>query len=163
MAASVKAVPRVVIFACLGLGLVSLGVGALLGRSAWNRQRESQRAEGTVVELVRIEPSGNTGTTGQRLDEKPSYAPVVQYQVGGNIYRIRSKVSSETPSYSVGESVSVLYPPDNPSDGRIDSFAENWLLTLLFAGGGLLFLVFALALFLARLRSARTASGATEG
>jgi hypothetical protein len=143
----------------MALGLVFLGIGVILGRSAWNRLTASERVTGTVVELARIEPTDAAGPGGRRLDEKPSFAPVVQYQVGGQTYRIRGKVSSETPGYSVGESVTVLYSPDNPSDGKINSFAENWLLPLVFAGGGLLFILMGAAMLVVRLRSARTDHG----
>jgi hypothetical protein len=152
MSPPVKRISWLFIVPFLLLGLVGTAIGVGLAWSSWSNLCDAQRTEGAVVELARVEPPKNPGK-GQPPNPKPGFAPVVQYHVGDQTYRIRGKVSSSSPAYTVGEKVNVLYPVDKPADGRIDSFAENWLAPLAFGGGGLLFSLVGFGMLLSRVRS----------
>ena len=78
--------------------------------------------------MVRME-SGDEG----------SMFPVVRYQVTGIDHECKGQVSSSPPSYTIGDKVTILYRPEMPADGRIDSFSDRWLAALMFGGAGLVF------------------------
>jgi hypothetical protein len=76
---------------------------------------------GTVIELVR------GGKDGAR--------PKVQYAADdGSVHEIVGSVSSSPPAFDVGEEVTVLYRPEDPAGGRIDSFVERRLFPVIFGG-----------------------------
>jgi hypothetical protein len=146
-----KPVPWYIPIALLTLGVLSALLGAWLAWSSWTFLFTSKRVEGTVTDLVEVK--SNTDSPGT-LRER-SFAPAFEYQAEGRAYRIQSKVSSSAPSYSVGDKVPVRYPPDRPGEGRIDSISDNWVLPLVFGGGGLVFLAVGLGMAVARRRVAR--------
>jgi Protein of unknown function (DUF3592) len=121
------------------MGLVFIAIGVGIAWSSWALLSGGQRADGTVVEMVRVESSTAHDAKGRPISTQPVFTPVVQYQVGGKTHRIQGHVSTVDPAYPVGGAVIVLYLADEPADGRIDSFAEMWLAPLVFGGGGLLF------------------------
>lgn len=73
------------------------------------------------------------------LEGYDTYTPVVEYEWEGAYYEIRGSVASNPPSFRVGELTEVLVDPNNPADGRIDSFFERWFLILILGGMGLVF------------------------
>jgi len=152
MSPPVKRISWLFIVPFLLLGLLGTAIGVGLGWSSWSNLYDAQRTEGAVVELARVAPPKNPGK-GQPPNAKPGFAPVVQYQVGDQTYRIRGNVSSSSPAYTIGDKVNVLYPADKPADARIDSFAENWLAPVAFGGGGLFFTLVGFVLLLSRMRS----------
>jgi hypothetical protein len=159
MPPSANRVPLVIILALAGMGLLGTAIGAAIGWSSWRTSSEAQRTQGRVVELARVEGPRTPGPKGQPVSNNPGLAPVVEYQVGGQTYRIQGQVSSSSPAYAVGESVDVLYQPDRPAEGRIDSFAEKWLAALVFGGGGLLFTLIGFGMLWSRVCPARGEPG----
>ena len=149
-----KPVPLLFILPFVVIGLIFVAIGAVTGWSTWNSLASAQRVEGKVIELVRTESRGRTGKGGT-VSSKPGFAPLVQYQVDGTTYRIQGHVSSSTPSYAVGEGVVILYSPDNPAEGRIDSFTEKWLVPIIFGGSGLLFTLIGFGMLWRRRRGAQ--------
>lgn len=117
-----------IVFSLIGLPFLAVGGGV-----GWSTHRFLQRAQsapGRVVELAETR-----GSEGDVL-----YKPVVEYAVpDGRTARFTGRVASRPPSYAVGEAVAVLYAPEAPGEGRIDSFGQNWLLPLIFGGLGFLF------------------------
>ena len=121
------------------VGMAFLAVGLFLLRYAWQTNANGQgygnltrQTTGTVVALDRHD----------LRNSRPTYAPVFTYAVAGQTYRVTSELATSPASFSVGESVTVRYDPANPQAGRIDSFANRWLLLLIAAGvGGLLTLI----------------------
>ena len=65
--------------------------------------------------------------------------PVIEYEFQGEIHTHYSTVSSDPPSYHIGEEVSILVDPDDPSHVIVDTFMERWFLITLFGGLGMLF------------------------
>lgn len=82
--------------------------------------------------------SGGRHTTGKVVfidescdDDGCSYQPIVDYFVDDIRYEIRGMGISPTTD-SIGESVDVVYDPDEPGDGEIDT-RERWFVTGIFA------------------------------
>lgn len=60
------------------------------------------------------------------------YFPVVQYvSADGKKHEVQLTEGSDTPSYEVGDEVTVLYDPDHPLDARIKSFGSSALMWIL--------------------------------
>jgi hypothetical protein len=130
---------------CAALGCLSAGVGVWFTVHSYRFASTALRAEGTVVRLVR----SSNGTS----------APVIRYQVSGQAFERQSRVSSRPPAYSVGDKVSVLYRPDQPGTGQIDSFMEQWFVPLLCGGLGTVFVAVGCAIIFARPRRRRAGRG----
>jgi hypothetical protein len=63
---------------------------------------------------------------------------LVRFRAGERIVTVRSQVAWDPPAYSVGQTVTVLYPPGQPERGRVSSFWEHMPAILL----GLIAVVF---------------------
>ena len=114
------------IFAVIGLVFAAVGIG--VGIKNWSFASSAREAEGTVIRLV---ATSNRGTV----------APVVRYEVDGISFEFQSGVASSPPVHAVGEKVTVLYQPDQPHQGNIKSFMDQWFLPFIFGGLGTLFVV----------------------
>ncbi len=67
--------------------------------------------------------------------------PVVEYSVEGETYSIQAAISSNPPSYHLGEEVQVRVNPQDPYDAIIDSFWEKYLTSVILAFMSLFFLL----------------------
>lgn len=155
MEAAAKRLPLVFILAFVAFGVVLIAIGVGVGLSSWNHLAGAERVEGTVVELRRVRDAPKQNAKGQPAAPKPSVAPVVRYEVDGQTYNIRGHVSSTRCPYSVGTTLTVVYPPDRPAEGTIDSLSENWLAPLVFGAAGLLFSLLGLGMLWVRRKAAR--------
>jgi hypothetical protein len=116
-----------------GFGLVFGGVGAFTYLQASAFVEAAQHAQGSVVENVeRRSSSGNRGST---------YAPRVRFTPAGGATPIEftSSSSSSPPEYAVGETVPVLYDPQQPFDARLDGTFSNYGVSLIFGLFGAIF------------------------
>ncbi|ELR72923.1 hypothetical protein C900_00884 [Fulvivirga imtechensis AK7] len=75
--------------------------------------------------------------------------PVIDYEYKGQMYSYYSTVSSNPPSYELGEQVEVFVNPDNPTDVIVNTFTERWFVITLIGGMGLLFFGIGMAVFFA--------------
>mgnify|MGYP006188413307 CR=1 FL=1 len=119
-------------FTIIGFGML---VGAFFLFSSTNTfLDEAVSARGTVVDLIRSSGSSDSG---------PTYAPVVQFTTSsGQAIEFTSSVSSNPPSYSPGESVEVLYLPNQPHNAKMSSFFSLWGgATIVGSMGGIFFLI----------------------
>lgn len=114
-----------------------IGLGMLVGAFFWYKSTndflaEAIRAEGTVIEL-RLSRSSDSTT----------YAPVVNFIArNGEKITFVSSVSSNPPSYTVGEKADIFYLPADPYDAKLDSFFSLWGGATIVGGmGGLFFLI----------------------
>ncbi len=115
----------IIIFGLVGLGT---GIGEFFVlKSVFEFRSQAVVVPGEVVDFV-----SSRGSKGGTM-----YAPVVRYRVAapeggiGASYEAPGSVSSSSRGYHLGERVEVLYLPDAPAEGRIDSFMEQWLLPLI--------------------------------
>ncbi|KJG55992.1 hypothetical protein UA38_16625 [Photobacterium kishitanii] len=75
-----------------------------------------------------------------RSDNSVSYAPVVYFSDSNDIgYEFTSSVSSNPPSYQVGEFVEVMYLESNPNEAKINGYFSLWGLSLILAFLGVVF------------------------
>ena len=113
----------------VAIGVVLLIIGGLVTWHTVEFKSKAESAEGTVIEM---QPRHSDGST--------TYAPVVEFETaGGELVTYHSSSSSSPPAYDVGESVEVLYDPNDPSEAKINSFFNLWFLPLLLAGMGIVF------------------------
>jgi hypothetical protein len=111
-----------------GVGLLVLG--GYLQRSTSAFLARALHAEGQVVDLVDSHSGSGDGHT---------YSAIVEFQVDGRTYKFTDSVGSNPPLQRRGDSVLVLYDPDQPRHARIDRGKWNLLLpTIVSAFGALL-------------------------
>ncbi|MBA3980649.1 MAG: DUF3592 domain-containing protein [Alcanivorax sp.] len=121
-----------VTFTAVGVVLLAVAIG--LGLNTQRFVAESHTATGQVVALEASRTSEG-GTT---------WRPVVSFRAGdGGTYTFTSRVSSNPPAYERGETVTVLYAPDQPGNARIKGLFQLWggvlicgLLGVVFTGIG---------------------------
>ena len=124
------------IFSVLGLCFL-LVAGAT---TAWTEHflSKSLPATGTVTALR---------TVADTQAHSESYAPVFSFVArDGQSYAVDSGSSSNPPGFAVGETVRVLYDPANPTDAKIDTFFQIWVLPIVFGILGGIFTLVGLTL-----------------
>lgn len=116
-------------YAFMTVGLL-LWVGAFF--SFTNTQdflKSAVTTNGTVVELVY-----------SRTSDSGVYYPAVLFQTKDGVsVGFISSSGSKPASYSVGESVEVIYQASSPQEAKINSFFSLWIGTLVLSGMGLVF------------------------
>lgn len=101
-----------------------IGIGMLVGEafyvnSEWTFVQQAQKAQGTVLELVRHVSSGRNRSV--------TYAPRIRFVLpDGSNHEFTSTMSSSNPGYSVGQPVKVLYNPAKPDEAEVDSLLAIW-------------------------------------
>jgi hypothetical protein len=110
--------------------MVMAGVAYDYGEESWSLRRDGSSIGGVVVALK--ESADSDGVT---------YAPIIKYVVEGQTHTFESDNSSSPPAYEVGERVVLLYDSADPSQARIDSWWELWLMPVMLGGAGLILAV----------------------
>lgn len=115
------------IFGGIGLIFAVIGFGMIIsGQMFASRAVETT---GTVTEVLRSTD-----------DDGVSYRPLVQFRDRAGVRReFASSVSTSWRAYDEGETVSVLFDPEDPDTAVIDSASERFALPGIFAGIGTLF------------------------
>jgi hypothetical protein len=126
----------------LGTLLFMLIFGGIFTSVGWvimadlNISPDWKRATGTIVEVVRKSSSTRHG---------PSYAPIVEYKVEGQSYRVASSISS-TSYPTIGKTKQVAYNPQNPEEAKV--IDKIGMIFLLFPVIGILVIVMAVYAFI---------------
>lgn len=108
----------------LVVGVILLGVAAVVGLSVRRFTHAAASAEGAVVRL-------NAGGSHPQVDFVTAAGDRVSYPQGGLIFGAR-----------VGDKVRVLYMPDEPlSTARVDTFGSLWFVPLLLLAIGVVMLI----------------------
>jgi hypothetical protein len=117
------------------IGLVLLGIGALL---FWREQTFLSKAElvtGTVVDLDYSSSSDGGG----------SYCPVIEFTTqNGQAVRYYGNVCTNPPSYDLGDKQEVLYDPENIDRVQMNGFWSKYVGPFVFAVIGLPFFILGL-------------------
>lgn len=112
-----------IIGACLLVGAIYLYI---------NKQAFLEKAEttqGTVVEMIP-----------KRSKDSTTYSPVISFTTKtGQQITYTSSVSSNPPSYEVGENVQIFYDPADPKDAEINGFFSLWLGVIILGFVGIVF------------------------
>ena len=94
---------------CALIALVSVLV-------SWHFVRSAARANGRVIQMV--ERDGEHGKL---------YAPVFIFRDSSGVeHTVHSVTASDPPEHRVGDSVGVLYSPQNPQGAKTDRFFSLW-------------------------------------
>ena len=94
--------------------------------------KDAVTVQGTVIEF--------------RYNDEGLSAPVIEYEWNGETRQYVSVMYSNPPDYQLNEQVTLFINPENPDEILIDSFSERYLISIILAGVGTLFLVFTLIL-----------------
>jgi hypothetical protein len=134
----------------LGVIFSLIGIGCAVGGAWWavstrDFMATAERGVGQVVEL-----DASTDSDGDT-----TYYPIVEYAVGGKTQRFKSNVGSSPPSHRVGDTVNVLYDPENPTDAKIDSFLDVWGGPLFLTLFGVIFAAVGIAVAASSVRKSR--------
>jgi hypothetical protein len=116
-----------------GVGILLLFSAAGLFIHEQNFLKKAHMATGKVIELGR-------SVSSSKSSKSVSYYPVVSFNTAeGKPFTFSSSLSSNPPSYSVGEEVTVYYLPENPQEAEIKGFFSQWLAVIISGFLGLLF------------------------
>lgn len=100
---------------CLPLGLLAVAWAVLAYRSARRFLSTAVATNGTIQSL-----------RAERIDRTTVYFPVISFTTAsGNTVTAESK-SSRTGGYRVGQPISILYDPRNPTNLEINAAWSRW-------------------------------------
>lgn len=119
-----------------GIGLIFLvaGVGLVIGCffAVSRTKRFLSTAREVRGQVVGIESRRGRGQHASRM-----HYPVLRYRTQeGTQHEVVSSVGSNPPRYKEGDSVTLLYDPQNPLDARIHTFLNVWLFPVVLGGVG---------------------------
>lgn len=118
----------------LGVGLLFLVISILVSSSMRKFVSKAQQTQGTIVDMVLSRGSSSSSTNASY-----TYAPVFEFRaISGQMIRVQESVSSNPPQFQVGETVEVLYDPEDPQNARINKWSNLYLFPTLFGVIGLL-------------------------
>ncbi|GEM_PF-5604530 len=113
----------VILAGCLcmaGVWYLFAGDSVAVLRTSWHLQGNGETATGTVVDAEQF--------SGVRPESNSTFKLFVEYEVNGQKYVIESITFYPTIGRSwVGESMPVIYDPDDPNTAQIDTLEERWL------------------------------------
>ncbi len=112
--------PQVAAPVFMGLGILAVVWAGLAFRSQRRFLRKSRRATG-VVQSVKVERTQRMGTF---------YVPVIQFTTAAGVTVSATSKSGQGRGYVIGQSISVLYDPDDPQNLEIDAFWSRWLVVI---------------------------------
>jgi hypothetical protein len=126
------------IFARIGkFVLLPIGLLFLLGAaySVWSTKTWlalAVEAEGSVIEMVRVRDN----------DSGYMFTPLVRFRSrDGETVEFQSTLRTNPPAYRTGQSVTVLYQPEDPGSATIRGFLSLWLTPLVLSLIGTVFLL----------------------
>lgn len=123
------------------------GVGFILAALAlffWFRTRafldNAQKAQGTVIRMV-YSPNSEGGG---------GYSPVYTFRtMSGQVIEKTDSMSSNPPQFKEGQTIDVLYDPDNPHKARINKWFNLYFVPMLLGFLGLVFGGVGIAVYIA--------------
>lgn len=138
--------PTLIVGVFLTISVIMLAIAAISGFFNYQRLSREESAPGQVVDLVVRRSQSDSNQESQDY-----YYPVVEFNLpGGSRQHVQLSEGSWPPSYSVGESVTVLYDPGHPQDARIQSLSSDllmWIVPGVTGFVGVAFLIAMLVVF----------------
>lgn len=93
--------------------------------------KSSVKSKAVIIEL--IESAGSSSGSNRK-----TYSPVFTYKdKRGKEYTKKSSYSSYPAIGNVGDSIEIMYNPDNPSQAKINTFFSNWGVPIILASLGI--------------------------
>ncbi len=115
---------------CL-VGAIFLAIGIGMRRSFTRREERLRgRAEGRVVEVVRREHHSSRG-------DSITWYPIVEFVADGHKIALESDDGAGRKKHYEGQSVEVLYDPDDPTTFRLEGDSVTSLLGKIFLAVGI--------------------------
>lgn len=115
-------------------------------------------SEHAVGEIVRFNQNVSSHRSTGHTSNIMTSAPVIEYMVDEKKYTYESKHYTNFSSYKIGDTVDLLYNKTNPSEAKINSFMELWLIPVIL--GGAFVLIFVVTLII--LSALRKFSGGSK-
>ncbi|MFG3596108.1 DUF3592 domain-containing protein [Bradyrhizobium sp. RDI18] len=138
---------RLARFALIPIGLLLL-LGA--GFSVWSTKAWLARAvetQGTVIEMLRVRDSENKGYL---------FTPIVRFDtIDGRTVEFQSGLRTNPPLYRTGQEVPVVYDPGVPESAAILGVLPLWMMPIILAFIGSIFLFVATVMIVLIKRVAR--------
>jgi len=132
-------VEKVVLWAFTGIAAIMLLIAGISSFNAIAKMNKEASAPGHVTDMVKKREYVNE----QDRIVREYYFPVVEYvSSDGRSHTVQLSEGSDTPSYEIGDDVTVLYDPEHPLDARIKSFGSSALMWVLPGITGVLGLCF---------------------
>ncbi|MDJ1180792.1 DUF3592 domain-containing protein [Roseofilum sp. BLCC_M91] len=118
------------------IGFLLLIVTGVLGFNTRSFLEVAKKAEGSVVELIRRRSSNSSSSTSRSY----VFHPVIQFETAnGEAVEFESNRGSNPPAFQTGQSVIVLYNPEEVNQAKIDSFWDLWLIAMITGLNGSVF------------------------
>jgi hypothetical protein len=117
-----------IVFSLVGGLLAMIGVFLLIRTRIFISK--AQEVKGTVIQMVYSHSSEGGG----------GYSPVYQFKtITGQTITVTDGLSSNPPMFKTGQTIDVLYDPENPEKARIKKFMSLYFVSILLGGMGLIF------------------------
>ncbi|MGF6346952.1 DUF3592 domain-containing protein [Variovorax sp. W2I14] len=130
---------RIIKFVFGLVGVLMLVGAGLLYQNTTKFIASASRAQGEVIDLLRVESS--------RRNSSDTWRPMVHFKLpSGEIIEFTPSSSSSPPAYDKGEIVEVFFNPADPKDARLDGFFDLWGGAAIVGGLGAVFLAFAIGM-----------------
>ena len=130
---------RIIKFVFGLVGVLMLVGAGLLYQNTTKFIASASRAQGEVIDLLRVESS--------RRNSSDTWRPMVHFKLpSGEIVEFTPSSSSSPPAYDKGEIVGVFFNPSNPQDARLDGFFDLWGGAAIAGGLGAVFLALAIGM-----------------
>lgn len=121
---------------CLMVAILFTGSGVFAMQKSRIFAASAIATNAEVVELVKEEVPTSSPTRGKTEPHKPTFTlvPVFQYKIDGAIFerRAESRHLSPNATYSVGDTTTIYYNPENPAEIRDVLKPESSLISSLF-------------------------------
>lgn len=86
-------------------------------------QSNGTRINGTIVDVETISHLSATSSPTEKI--------IIEYAIDGVSHTIKSRFSYHVGDYALGDSIDVLYDPNDPDTVQLDIFNERWLMPIL--------------------------------
>ncbi len=121
-------IEKVILWIFSGVAAVMLFVAGISALGAVSKINKEVSATGNVIDMIERREYVNE----QDRVVREYYYPVIEYiSNDGKSHTVQLTEGSQTPSYEIGDEVTVLYDPEHPLDARIDSFGSSALMWVL--------------------------------
>lgn len=86
-------------------------------------QSNGEKTSGTITDFETFSGATPTSSSTQML--------IVEFTVNGETYTVKSYSTYPIGRFALGDSIEVLYDPDDPATAQIDLFMEHWFTPIL--------------------------------
>jgi len=130
---------KIILWVFSGIATLMLLIAGIASVGNILKLNKEESAPGRVVDMIARREYVNE----QDRVVQEYYYPVVEYvSIDGKGHSVQLSEGSSSPSYEIGDDVTVLYDPEHPLDARIKSFGSSALMWILPGITGILGIAF---------------------